>query len=442
LIARVSPGPVDLVSLDNEFRLRELFFSGTPTAVFCHDSLPQDLSTSLTIAQKSFPDVKLAAVDCAGLLPSGKTVLERFNLMAMDGTGPGAFYTATKHGTIKYKPFPATAFPAPAKTASLVTAQRLLKIVVEANPVHYYPVKEQKDLDDKCFNRAACALVFSRGPLDEVRHTLLNRAARRFRAVSFLLVDSSMDTLKFPPSATTAATEGGEPAPSFALPSFEQHTDLAGEPVAAPGEEDLTDASWPKLVAFRSVPSKVPAELQADPKRPKRDITARALSQPFPAERGAFQPLEDFFREVYGPSNIGVVSALDAERVAEYKTFEHLGKPARSDDEPVALAAAAARRREAGLSRAGAPVQLPSPPVLVHRVAEARKKKAEKKAGKKRRAEMRDRQRAQNRRFAESEAATESVIEEVSAEDVEAAMDGEQGSGEDDEEEEEVIDLD
>ena len=274
-----SGGPANFhrVSLKNEAQLKSVFFSGHPWAVFCSQSpaddpelvAPQQLINAAAITDGLGGAVKLALIDCRGRMPSGRSVLSRFSLEGLrtDIKAGAGLYTARLS--------PPSALPSGLLEKALVDAEPLLSFLRRETKPGYYPIQSQADLEAHCLGRKACVMVMTRtSDFAGLPQTALGLAARAFRAVSFVHVDTSRFRVDFR-------------SPGFALP--------------ATSPQDQQDR-WPKVIAMRAVKDNLPPGL-ANPS--SRRLPVRLT--PMEGSLTTWAGLEPFLDSVFGPAEEGLM---------------------------------------------------------------------------------------------------------------------------------------
>jgi len=419
---------LDVSEPGTDLKIRELLTSGAPAAVFCADAVDTRLSESLQAAQSTLiKNVTATMIDCTAMLPSTSlTVLERVGLVAIDGTAPSAFHTTNRgDGLTRFVPFPEQLFPVNASVSPLISALRLLRHVSNANEIDVpiisgsgqantrLPTQTQTEGKaqvqsvaassltqaqssfNACIARPACVVFLTETPsapaaadvtsadaTPAAEHaSVLARAARRYRGVAFVTVDARAMRLDFPQAAVDPAlVEDTDVAAvktrPYVLPALELKATATtgGDAATGASSASVSSQSGPRLLAFRSILRAAPASKSSSAAAAVRSagslVTVTPLASAFPATRGDFETLDLFLRSVYGPANLGLLTTLDAARVADTNTMLLLDQPpAATGTEGADLRARAAARRAAGKSNVGEAVALAGPPTLALKTA-------------------------------------------------------------------------
>ncbi|CAN0047622.1 unnamed protein product, partial [Choristocarpus tenellus] len=122
-------------------------------------------------------DVKFGLVDCTGSLPSGKSILQKFDLD--ESVKPVLFVTG---GGMK---------PVQASSRNMETNTSLLKWVRLTAEPHAAPVTSTRELESKCLKKEACALILKAGPLEDRVKEAFKGLMHSHRNMKFVSVDST-----------------------------------------------------------------------------------------------------------------------------------------------------------------------------------------------------------------------------------------------------------
>lgn len=171
--------------MTDELALRELFFGegdGKNYAALCH-SQPSDNTKRLPISSvfqdaKSEGSVKaeFVLVDCTYVLPSGKSIADRFGL---DLTRRPSIFVSGKIGSPKQIP-----------EKHLKTGKMLVKALKSKLEPHVAKVENTKQLKE-CLGQNMCVVFLKAGPPEKyVRNTFQNLIAE-FQGLQFAVLDSS-----------------------------------------------------------------------------------------------------------------------------------------------------------------------------------------------------------------------------------------------------------
>ncbi len=322
------------------------FLLGAPWLVFCSTATqgadlaaPEQLLWAAR-ANGASPDLKIGLIDCKGMLPSKKTVLQRFGL--------GHLESAISRGTGFFVGNTEAPRAIPSEYLSRFSASAgaaLVKAVSKELAAKSHRITTQGELDSNCLKRKACVLVMHKGRnMLASAANALQQAAKAFRGISFALLDVDKYRVDFNND-------------SFQLPLL----DVAAQ-----------EGRWPKVLALRANPSPVPIELRADPAKAAKKHPVQMRGMPF--RLTDFESMNAFLDAAFGPAEGGVLPETKAvERVSQ------LGRPSLAT-----------------------PVESDGP-VLINRIAEAKERIRKKKEASERRKLARQQMQRERERLAKME---------------------------------------
>jgi len=174
------------IDVGDELAIREVFFGegeGKNYAVLCN-TVPKEGSKGVPISSV-FQDAlaegapaEFVLMDCEALLPSGKSVAQRFKL---DLKKRPTVFVSGKVGPPKQIP------DKHLRTGHLLT--KLLKSMLEP---HAAKIENTKDFKSKCLNKPICGLLLKGGPPQPfVKHAVKN-LLDKYQDVQFASVDSTV----------------------------------------------------------------------------------------------------------------------------------------------------------------------------------------------------------------------------------------------------------
>lgn len=207
-------------SITSEGDIRRVFQSGAPYVFGCslsgiasraHPVLSR-ASAALTLAKgPGATDLAFAAVDCDAMLPSGKTVRERFGL---GKEGKGALYLTVGATGVTQVPEGILREQDQQKMT-----ERLLVWARAASEPKLLEVTQSDRLEGACFGskRRVCGVVLggeSFSPASSAERKGLNALMRKWRTVQFVFVNT---TRSYFTSEVTGTKNPGDDAPSLVV---------------------------------------------------------------------------------------------------------------------------------------------------------------------------------------------------------------------------------
>lgn len=223
----VALSPTDTASL------KEVFYSGEPWLVECTKA--RQASPVVYDAESSLDGFKVGTLNCAEVLPSGKTTYERFKLKE---PSYGPVLLAMANGAV----------PQLAPRNVLSNPLELAKWAKGATPPKVYSPATSEQFESQCLKKAWCVVVLSpTGRLVDAERAALQRLAAAERRVRIVKVDEAKATLLLD-------LPGGVPPPtaSEAVLLLLKQLPRAGKAAAADAEEDAADEA-PPVAATRLV---------------------------------------------------------------------------------------------------------------------------------------------------------------------------------------------
>jgi hypothetical protein len=211
-------GAVESITAEADFR--RVFQSGTPFVFGCSlsgiSSRAHPVLSRASAAQAQGPaqtrtELGFAAVDCDAVLPSGKTVRDRFGL---GKEGKGALYFTVGATGVTTVPEGILREPDQQKMT-----ERLLVWARAAAEPKLLEVTQSDRLEGACFGskRKVCGIVLggeSFSPLGSPERRGLNSLMRKWRAVQFVFVNA---TRSYFTSEVTGTKNPGDDAPSLVV---------------------------------------------------------------------------------------------------------------------------------------------------------------------------------------------------------------------------------
>lgn len=156
-----------------------VFRSGQPWVVYCKSeggSVDKVFSTAGGYATRDGSDLNFAVMDCNSILPSGKTVLERFDLNS-------TMFSVANGG--KPQNIPAAWFPRKESAGKLVEYALAQTKRVKAKNVKY-----TKQLQKFCVSKKYCTAFLHYGKMNDQQKTMLHALSSANRNVRFVSVDT------------------------------------------------------------------------------------------------------------------------------------------------------------------------------------------------------------------------------------------------------------
>uniref|UniRef100_A0A7S4ETD6 Uncharacterized protein n=2 Tax=Chrysotila carterae TaxID=13221 RepID=A0A7S4ETD6_CHRCT len=199
LLCLVSGGTeIEYLSVNDEERMKHVFFSGNPYMVQCvapSRSIKKNpsgaLSEVITLASSALPsDCGLAILDCKEKLPSGKNSFERFKI---DGSlDPPLFVVAngrppkqvTPQALSKHMPN-AALFPTTKQQAAA-----LISLVIRAIEPKVAALSKTEQLQKYCVGRRLCAIILIHGAELRFKDSrVLQSLLKEYRTISFATIN-------------------------------------------------------------------------------------------------------------------------------------------------------------------------------------------------------------------------------------------------------------
>ena len=172
--------------MTDELALREVFFGeglGKSYVVLC-DKLPKDSSSKRFPISSVFSDAHLeyrqaqfAIMDCQYQLPSGKTIIERFDI---DDKKKPTIFLSGKIGPPKQIP--------PKYLKSGTTLTKYLAATLEP---HAAKIENSKDLKVKCLDKDWCGLLLKGGTPENYVKNMIKNLLIKYDRISFASLDSA-----------------------------------------------------------------------------------------------------------------------------------------------------------------------------------------------------------------------------------------------------------
>eukprot|EP00041_Stephanoeca_diplocostata_P031434 m.978484 g.978484 ORF g.978484 m.978484 type:complete len:326 (+) comp23959_c0_seq1:295-1272(+) len=182
--------PVKHLELSDTASLKEVFFGGDPWLVACIPPKGGVLNPVITTAASSlsYDGINVASVNCSGVLPSGKTVAERFKL------------TEVKSKTAFVCVDGKRATQVPKKT--MKTSDALVPWVRAKSQLKVRQFTGTAQLKTQCLKQKMCLLVVKDGELTPSEAIIIRKVGLSRRLVAYGVIDSSKQsfslTSRFP----------------------------------------------------------------------------------------------------------------------------------------------------------------------------------------------------------------------------------------------------
>eukprot|EP00903_Cladosiphon_okamuranus_P009402 g8966.t1 len=179
-LAKAFAPPVHFLSTYNRNQMKEVFLGKGTWAVLCsgdgaaYDAVYKRFGTASKAMKGS---TRFGVVDCSGSLPSGKSILQKFQLS--EEVDPVLFVTG---GGMT---------PVQASARNMETHGSLLKWVQVTATPGAAPVTSTRELESKCLKKERCALVMKAGPLEDDVKEAFRELMARHRNLKFVSVDST-----------------------------------------------------------------------------------------------------------------------------------------------------------------------------------------------------------------------------------------------------------
>ncbi|CBJ25496.1 conserved unknown protein [Ectocarpus siliculosus] len=179
-LAKALAPPIHFLSTYNRNQMKDVFLGKGMWVVLCsgegagYDAVYKRFGTASKAMTGS---AKFGVVDCAGSLPSGKSILQKFDLS--EEVKPVLFVTG------------AGLTPAQASSRNMETHASLLKWVQVMATPGASPVTSTRELESKCLKKERCALVMKAGPLEDDVKDAFKDLMGNHRNLKFVSIDST-----------------------------------------------------------------------------------------------------------------------------------------------------------------------------------------------------------------------------------------------------------
>ncbi|CAM9487758.1 unnamed protein product [Scytosiphon promiscuus] len=180
VLAKAFAPPIHFLSTYNRNQMKDVFLGKGTWAVLCsgegagYDAVYKRFGTA---AKAMKGTTKFGVVDCTGSLPSGKSILQKFDLS--EDVQPVLFVTG---GGMT---------PAQASARNMETHGSLLKWAQVTATPGASPVTSTRELESKCLKKDRCALIMKAGPLEDRAKDAFKELMARHRNLKFVSVDST-----------------------------------------------------------------------------------------------------------------------------------------------------------------------------------------------------------------------------------------------------------
>jgi hypothetical protein len=213
--------------------LQDALFGGKVWVISCKKK-GEDLTGFLTEAAKLFSkDVRcdgecfVATLDCTGKLPSGRSVLKRFDIRPQKGI-PTLILTLNGKKPVRLKPTHFTQKMKGKKNKGMVelAAPVLVKYVSRLSLPKLHKLKKPNDFESFCTRRRLCvALAVGRngkGPskMQLAHKKVIQKMVRKYRSISFIQVDTSKWQLTVRENNVQSVLDADSGESSSSIPSI------------------------------------------------------------------------------------------------------------------------------------------------------------------------------------------------------------------------------
>eukprot|EP00049_Salpingoeca_infusionum_P013359 m.249111 g.249111 ORF g.249111 m.249111 type:complete len:509 (-) comp15426_c0_seq2:1094-2620(-) len=179
--------PIQRLQASNETQLKEVFFSGNPWLVACINS-PKELfpyTAHVGAAELiSMHGYQVATLNCNSILPSKKTVFERFSLSK---SSDGEVVAVVANGK-KPRQLPAYALKTPESVVDYAASYAKVKV--------FEPYSDRA-LQADCASKQRCIVVLKNGTLTTDEKSTIKSVAKEYRAIGFAFINAESRTLDF-----------------------------------------------------------------------------------------------------------------------------------------------------------------------------------------------------------------------------------------------------
>jgi hypothetical protein len=178
----IQRSPLHYLSTYNREQMLEVFKGGQTWVVLCHagNSVQPIPPNFVELAGDMTHMASFGVLDCNGVLPSGKTVLEKFGIVERSPPNPTVFVTGSGLPTPEQLPV--------GKGETFLGMKKWLRATIEPRS---RSVASTRELQSKCLSRDLCALVLKPGLIQDAVRDTIKGAMLDNRSLRFAAFDSA-----------------------------------------------------------------------------------------------------------------------------------------------------------------------------------------------------------------------------------------------------------